>query len=99
MLQRLQKVKPMYRIGEWIDDWRRSEELTERITAYPTSTHMPSKSKTLPVRAASIQCYPSFIISSLHPSTYNHPFPSPSSVPPSLSPSPHFTSSYTSLAV
>lgn len=36
MLQRLQSVKPVYRISDWIDDWQRSEELTQRITAYPS---------------------------------------------------------------
>ena len=36
MLQRLQKVKPVYRISDWIDDWQKSEELTQRIAAYPT---------------------------------------------------------------
>ena len=35
MLERLQKVKPMYRVDEWIKDWQRNGELTEMITAYP----------------------------------------------------------------
>lgn len=35
MLERLEKVQPVYRITDWIDDWQRSEELTQRITAYP----------------------------------------------------------------
>ena len=35
MLQRLEKVQPVYRISDWIDDWQKSEELTQRITAYP----------------------------------------------------------------
>ena len=41
MLERLQKVQPVYRISDWIDDWQRSEELTQRISAYPnhSTTH------------------------------------------------------------
>ena len=42
MLQRLEKVRPMYRITDWIDDWQRSEELTQRITAFPTPSHAHS---------------------------------------------------------
>ena len=35
MLKRLEKVEPIYKVSDWIDDWRRKEELTEMITAYP----------------------------------------------------------------
>ena len=38
MVQRLQKVKPVYRISDWIDDWQKSEELAQRITTYPTKS-------------------------------------------------------------
>lgn len=37
MLRRLQRVKPQYQVSQWIDDYRHSEELTERITAFPTT--------------------------------------------------------------
>ena len=44
MLQRLQKVQPVYRTSDWIDDWQKSEELSQRITTYPSpsSTHTVS---------------------------------------------------------
>ena len=35
MLKRLEKVEPIYKVTDWIDDWRKKQELTERITAYP----------------------------------------------------------------
>lgn len=35
MLQRLQDVKPMYRVSDHVESWRRNAELTEMITAYP----------------------------------------------------------------
>lgn len=44
MLRRLEKVQPVYRITDWIDDWQRSEELTQRITAYPAPSPTRSKS-------------------------------------------------------
>ena len=37
MLKRLQQVEPMYRVQEWIDDWQRKEDHTERITAFPSA--------------------------------------------------------------
>jgi hypothetical protein len=46
MVQRLQKVKPVYRISDWIDDWQKSEELAQRITTHPTKS--PSRSKSAP---------------------------------------------------
>lgn len=49
LLQRLEKVKPMYRISDWIDDWQRSEELTQRITAYPTAPHAHTVSDTVSI--------------------------------------------------
>ena len=35
MLKRLEKVEPIYKVSDWVDDWRRKQDLTERITAYP----------------------------------------------------------------
>ena len=35
MLKRLEKVEPIYKVTDWIDDWRKKEELTEMITTYP----------------------------------------------------------------
>ncbi len=35
MLKRLEHVEPIYKVADWIDDWRRKEELTEMITAFP----------------------------------------------------------------
>ncbi len=35
MLKRLEQVEPIYKVADWIDDWRRKEELTEMITAFP----------------------------------------------------------------
>lgn len=35
LLKRLQKVGPMYRVSDWINDWQRKEELTSMITSYP----------------------------------------------------------------
>ena len=35
MLKRLEKVKPMYKVSEWVDDWERKEQLTGMITNYP----------------------------------------------------------------
>lgn len=35
MLKRLEKVEPMYKVSEWIDDWQRKEELSSMITSYP----------------------------------------------------------------
>ena len=52
MLQRLEKVQPVYRITDWIDDWRRSEELTQRITAYPAPSPTRSKSACQGTRSA-----------------------------------------------
>ena len=28
------KVEPMYKVSDWIDDWRKKEELTDRISTY-----------------------------------------------------------------
>ena len=35
MLKRLEKVEPMYKVSDWIEDWRRKEDITGMITAYP----------------------------------------------------------------
>ena len=35
MLKRLEKVEPMYKVSDWIEDWRKKEEITGMITAYP----------------------------------------------------------------
>lgn len=35
MLKRLEKVEPIYKVTNWIDDWRRKEELTDMITIFP----------------------------------------------------------------
>ena len=35
MLKRLEKVEPIYKVSDWIEDWRRKEEITGMITAYP----------------------------------------------------------------
>ena len=35
MLKRLEKVEPIYKVSDWVEDWRRKEEITEMITAYP----------------------------------------------------------------
>lgn len=35
MLKRLEQVEPIYKVSDWVDDWRRTQELTEMITAYP----------------------------------------------------------------
>lgn len=35
MLKRIEKVEPIYKVSEWIDDWQRKEELTSMITNYP----------------------------------------------------------------
>ena len=42
MQKRLDKVEPMYKMSEWIDDWKKNAELTEMITAYPSTTEPPS---------------------------------------------------------
>ena len=38
LLKRLEKVQPIYRVSDWVDDWQKKEELTSRITAYPEAT-------------------------------------------------------------
>ncbi len=35
MLKRLEKVEPMYKVSDCIEDWRRKEDITGMITAYP----------------------------------------------------------------
>ena len=37
MQKRLEKVEPVYRITDWVDDWKKNAELTEMITAYPST--------------------------------------------------------------
>lgn len=43
MLDRLQKVQPMYRVSDCVDSWRKNAELTEMITAYPESSRLKNK--------------------------------------------------------
>ena len=38
MLKRLQEVKPLYRVSDCIESWRKNAHLTEMITAYPQTT-------------------------------------------------------------
>lgn len=35
MIKRLETVKPMYKVSEWVSDWQRKEELMTMITSYP----------------------------------------------------------------
>ena len=35
MLKRLEKVEPIYKVSDWIENWRRKEDITGMITAYP----------------------------------------------------------------
>ena len=35
MLKRLEMVEPIYKVSDWVDDWRKKEEITGMITAYP----------------------------------------------------------------
>ena len=35
MLKRLERVEPIYKVSDWVDDWRRKEEITGMITTYP----------------------------------------------------------------
>ena len=41
MQKRLEKVEPIYRIGDWVEDWKKNADLTEMITAYPTEEQSP----------------------------------------------------------
>ena len=43
MLKRLEKVEPIYKVSDWVDDWRRKQELTEMITSYPADDFQPSR--------------------------------------------------------
>lgn len=45
LLERLEKVEPMYKVSSWIEDWQRKGELTNMITAYPEA----STGATIPV--------------------------------------------------
>lgn len=38
MLKRLEKVEPTYKVADWIDDYRRKEELIDMITTFPDET-------------------------------------------------------------
>ena len=49
MLQRLQKVEPMYKVTNWIEDWQRKEELTTMITAYPEGQRPGTSSGAIPL--------------------------------------------------
>ena len=49
MLQRLQKVEPMYKVADWIEDWQRKEELTTMITAYPEGQRPGTSSGAIPL--------------------------------------------------
>lgn len=42
ILKRLQDVRPMYRVSDWVTDWEKKELLTENISAYPTSSRVSS---------------------------------------------------------
>lgn len=41
LLKRLEKVEPMYKVSDWIDDWQKNAELMELITSYPEDTIDP----------------------------------------------------------
>ena len=45
MLKRLEKVEPYYKVADWIDDWRKKEELTDMITIFPDDTRIPPPSE------------------------------------------------------
>lgn len=47
LLRRIQEVKPVYRVTDHVDSWRRNAELTEMITSYPELP--PPKQKTAKV--------------------------------------------------
>ena len=38
MQKRLEKVEPMYKISECVEDWKKNAELTKMITTYPSIT-------------------------------------------------------------
>ena len=46
MLKRLQGVRPVYKMAEWVSDWEKKEQLVENITAYPTSSRASSAKRT-----------------------------------------------------
>ncbi|XP_003389065.1 PREDICTED: uncharacterized protein C17orf105 homolog [Amphimedon queenslandica] len=51
LLKRIQQVKPVYRVDDHVESWRRNAELTEMISSYPElprPRHRTEKSKTRP---------------------------------------------------
>lgn len=49
MQKRIEQVRPVYKIADWVEDWKKNAELTELITAFPeqadqSSSHPPKLS-------------------------------------------------------
>lgn len=40
LVKRLEKVEPIYKLTDWVDDWEKNEKLHEMITCYPESMHV-----------------------------------------------------------
>ena len=45
MQKRLEKVEPMYRIADWVEDWQKNAELTALITQFPSTEQSPPNSR------------------------------------------------------
>ena len=54
MLKRLEKVQPIYKVSDWVEDWQRKEELTSMITCYPASTQSEDNVIALAEKVANI---------------------------------------------
>ncbi len=41
MQKRLESVEPIYRIADWVEDWKKNADLTEMITQFPSMEQSP----------------------------------------------------------